>query len=165
MIVLMSESACLFFYGYLTTFILTTIFNQIISSCLSVYSFCLFRLLEQLDDSVVAFLSGQSQSALTIDGGRILLCSRGKEELHDLHMAIARSVYQGGPANEFGFVHVSLHRKQCLHALHMAIVRGQCQRSFAKVVILILVCSRCDQSLRISRCPTLAAHVRAVHPS
>ena len=51
----------------------------------SVYSLCLFCLLEQLDDLVVASLSGNGQSGLAIGVDLILLCSRSKEELRDLH--------------------------------------------------------------------------------
>ena len=116
-------------------------------SYLSVYSLCLFCLLEQLDDLVVvASPSGNGQSGIATGVDLILLCSRGEEELHDLHMSIARSAYQGGPAIFIGFVHVSLHRKQCLHALHMAITSGHCQGRVEINVSLILVCSGCEKS-------------------
>ena len=67
---------------------------------------CLRCLLEQLDDLVVASLSGKGQSGIAGGGDLILLCSRGKEELHNLHIAIVRSA-----STCIGFVHVSFRRK------------------------------------------------------
>ena len=120
--------------------------STIIYGFLSVYSLCLFCLLEQLDDLVVASLSGPGQSGLTTGGDLILLCSRSTEELHDLHMAKERSGYQGGPATVIGIVGVSLHRKQCLHALHMATTSGHIQGGVAIAIRLIFVYSGCQKN-------------------
>ncbi len=72
---------------------------------------CLFHLLEQLDDFVVASLSGKGLSSHATMVDLIHLCSHGEEELGDLHVTFARSPYQGVSAIFIGFVHVSLHHK------------------------------------------------------
>ncbi len=64
----------------------------------SLYSLCLRCLLEQLDDLVVSMLSGYGQSDIATVVDIILLCSRGQEELHDLHTSKRRGSIQGSAA-------------------------------------------------------------------
>ena len=104
-------------------------------SYLSVYSLCLSSLLSSQGPRG-GLPHGPGQSGLAIGVDLILLCSRGKEELHNLHIAIARNAYRGLAILLALFT--SAFTASNSFTLHMAIERGPTQGSLAIGVGLVL---------------------------